>query len=385
MASIGPQLPPQLSKRKRTPEDESDAPSPPSKLTRHTNEDEIDLGSDSDDSYGPRAPAPDASIFKTAVQTRIGPALTPKVNNEAEIPLDSDEDDTCPAPPPSHSIGPTKPPHQSIPPDSADSDSSSPAPSRAKTIGPSLPPTETKRIIGPAPPPADLSSLPPADSDSDSSDSDYGPALPTAAEAARAAERRDSPQGRGGTAGSGGPPAPQRRDDWMLAPPTGSDFTGRIPDPTQLKKPRKFGSGRGPNPAAGGGVSSIWTETADEKRKRLADAVLGRGPDPADEASHAGGASGRERAAAERDAQIQANMEAVRGESLYARHQTALKEGRAGGRSGAKAADDDDPSKRAFDKEKDMALGGRITGSQRKELLNRAANFGGRFQKGSYL
>jgi hypothetical protein len=30
-------------------------------------------------------------------------------------------------------------------------------------------------------------------------------------------------------------------------------------------------------------------------------------------------------------------------------------------------------------------VGGQISGSQRKELLNRAANFGGRFQSGKYL
>ena len=47
--------------------------------------------------------------------------------------------------------------------------------------------------------------------------------------------------------------------------------------------------------------------------------------------------------------------------------------------------DDDDPSKRAFDWEKDMKVGGQISNSQRQQLLNRAANFGGRFQKGSFL
>ena len=47
--------------------------------------------------------------------------------------------------------------------------------------------------------------------------------------------------------------------------------------------------------------------------------------------------------------------------------------------------EDDDPSKRAFDWEKDMKVGGQISGSQKKELLNRAANFGGRFQSGKYL
>lgn len=46
---------------------------------------------------------------------------------------------------------------------------------------------------------------------------------------------------------------------------------------------------------------------------------------------------------------------------------------------------EDDPSKRAFDREKDMGSGMRIGHSQRQELLNKASNFSSKFSGGSYL
>jgi hypothetical protein len=46
---------------------------------------------------------------------------------------------------------------------------------------------------------------------------------------------------------------------------------------------------------------------------------------------------------------------------------------------------EDDPSKRAFDREKDMSSGMRIGQSQRKELLNKASGFSSKFAGGSYL
>jgi hypothetical protein len=46
--------------------------------------------------------------------------------------------------------------------------------------------------------------------------------------------------------------------------------------------------------------------------------------------------------------------------------------------------EDDDPSKRSFDREKD--IGGRHIGEAKKhEMLKKASDFGSRFSKGSYL
>jgi hypothetical protein len=218
--------------------------------------------------------------------------------------------------------------------------------------------------MGPAPPSAPQE-FPGSDSDSDSDD--YGPAPPSASNAPKR------------TIGPAAPPAepdaPQR-DSWMLAPPEASAYKER--DPTRIRA-RKFASnpaGR-PAPHSGGGVSSIWTETPEEKLRRLQDSVLGRSG-PADDAATSSAGSRKSKEEEERNRRIASNIEAQRGKSLVAEHQQRQKA------TGA-AEEEDDPSKRGFDKEKDMALGGQIGTAQRRELLNKAADFGGRFSKGSFL
>ncbi len=365
MASIGPQLPPHLTKRKRNSDNDDDddatrtSPRPNKATMRRRKSD------DSSDDGGPSAAA--APAKKPAI---IGPTLPPQTQrNDDEIALgsdgDDDDDEEGPAPPPKRSIGPSLPP-----PGGKDKP--------RRPVGPALPSPGDEdgaigqRVLGPTAPPAAGSGA-----DSDSDESDYGPAPPTAADlertAARLAAERD---------GAPVMEAP-KRDEWMIVPPTATPVGGS--DPTKVRA-RKFASG--PRAAAGGGgrtgeISSIWTETADQKRKRLADAVLGRGPDPSPSGTAGGGSGPRDRAAEERDAKIRANMEATRGKSLYDQHQAAIREGRAAGQ--APEEEEDDPSKRAFDREKDMGLGSKINHSQRKQLLTRAADFGGRFQKGSYL
>lgn len=74
----------------------------------------------------------------------------------------------------------------------------------------------------------------------------------------------------------------------MLAPPTSGDWTSKV-DPTKLKN-RKFNSGKGGG--QGKEVAAIWTETPEQKRKRLQDEVMGvssasggsSGPKPQDNA-----------------------------------------------------------------------------------------------------
>ncbi|KAI0103476.1 hypothetical protein F4814DRAFT_98420 [Daldinia grandis] len=389
MSSVGPQLPPHLSKRKRTPEDESvDSPAAKLRATEQAqaNQDEIDLDSDDDDDgYGPSAPKP-------AGKTSIGPTLPP--SNSDEIKLDDSVNDnigpSAPSPPKNTrpSIGPTLPPTNQDEVQLEDESSSS-----DDEAGPAPPPPaphSAKRVHGPAPPPAPLSERPTtsANPDSDDDDDDYGPALPTstshlqrqtqaraAEEAARAAQAAAGPQ----------------RDDWMLAPPTASGY--RAPDPTKLKN-RRFASGprTASSAAPGGEISSIWTETPEQKRKRLENAVLGRTSDDAAQArttssSGRGGGAGSAAAAAplskeaqEQQDRVRSYTEATRGRSLYEEHQTSRQ-----GRKLQADEEEDDPSKRAFDREKDMKLGGRIGTAQRRELLNRAADFGGRFAKGKYL
>lgn len=348
MYSIGPQLPPHLAKRKRSAEDDESPDSPPSKATRRpSNQDEIALGdSDSEgDGYGPSAPK---------ASTPIGPAMPP-------------------------------------------------APARP-SIDPALPfaaataPPPPRRVLGPAPPPAPLSERPPPSlpSDSDSED-DYGPALPGALPSSSG---NQTAQGSIRPAATEPQPEVPRRDDWMLAPPS-AEPGYRERDPTKIRS-RKFASGAtattrprdGGGGTAGGEISSIWTETPEEKARRLADAVLGRGGGGSGvgeqsrqtSAGRSGSISG---GVTPRDDKIRTFTEQTRGRSLYEEHQSARKAGKrsAGGAKKGEEADDedDDPSKRAFDREKDMGLGMKISASKRKELLNRASDFGGRFSKGNYL
>ncbi len=46
---------------------------------------------------------------------------------------------------------------------------------------------------------------------------------------------------------------------------------------------------------------------------------------------------------------------------------------------------EDDPSKRAFDYEKDMGSAAKIGHAQKREMLKRAADLGSKFSKGSFL
>ena len=135
------------------------------------------------------------------------------------------------------------------------------------------------RIIGPSLPPAALDELPASkpnlDEESDSDD-DFGPAPPPVAgqydaeaetlrsEAAAAAEEEAREAAK----------KPQR-EEWMLVPPKQDDWSSRV-DPTKLKN-RKFNTGKGAKGPAqkGGPESTLWTETPEEKRKRLEDEVMG--------------------------------------------------------------------------------------------------------------
>ncbi|KAJ4862864.1 hypothetical protein T069G_03818 [Trichoderma breve] len=232
----------------------------------------------------------------------------------------------------------------------------------ARSVGPSLPPHLTANNND------DEINLSDSDSDTDSDD-DFGPSLPSAS-----APRRQI-----------GPSLPAsleddapKRDDWMLAPPpSSSTFSER--DTTRIRA-RKFSSKPKPSSSSTPGAPSIWTETPEEKLKRLQDSVLGRTSSTSDGASNL---SEEQQRKARRDEALAANIQAQRGKTLLEEHQGGKKAVTASGKPDEE--EEDDPSKRAFDREKDMAVGGRITSTQRRELINKSANFGGRFQKGSFL
>ncbi|KJZ71521.1 hypothetical protein HIM_09059 [Hirsutella minnesotensis 3608] len=328
MPGIGPQLPPHLAKRKRTSDDggssDDDAHAGASgKVPRRGPLRNDDVGRKDGD-------GDDGSSRVAAPHVAIGPSLPPSLSNHDEINLSDADSDTGPAP----------------------------APQEPRTTAqhPPSPPTNDQ------PPPSPSNS-------SSSDDDDYGPSLPSA---------RQAP-----TIGPSLPPstttaadaAPQR-DSWMLAPPPAAEgYSER--DPTRIRA-RKFAS-KPSSSATPGTAPSIWTETPEEKLRRLQNAVLGR-EDPA--AAAADGPPGAARSALqeERDRKIAANIEAQRGSSLYDEHSKKRRHG-----APSKGEEDDDPSSRPFDRDKDMALGGKIGTAKRRELVSRAADFGGKFQKGSYL
>lgn len=235
--------------------------------------------------------------------------------------------------------------------------------------------------MGPAPPPAPLDEMPlpekddeGSDSDSSSSsDDDFGPAPPTAADAARVNAAKDDDWDKArAAAASADEPKKAQRDEWMMVPPKQDDLAARM-DPTKLRA-RGFQTGKGaraPN-HSGGGDLGAWTETPEQKRKRLENEVMG--------VAAPGGSGGggdrevRKKRDEETARRVKKYEEKRKGESLYEKHREKVGE-----------KEDDDPSKRAFDYSKDMAGGMRIDGTKRKEMIRKAGDFGSKFSGGSFL
>ena len=246
---------------------------------------------------------------------------------------------------------------------------------RRRVIGPAPPPSisSPKRTVGPSLPPAAISPPPAAkDDDSDSSsDDDFGPAPPPAG-AAYSDDHEATP---GTSAFDTEPqftevPKKVQRDEWMTLPPTQDDLAARM-DPTKMRA-RKFNSGKGSG-STGGGLSSAWTETPDQKLKRLQDEALGISA-PCNSAP--GTSESKRSKEEERQARkMREKIDAARGKSLVEQHQE----------SGTGKEKEDDPSKRAFDYKKDMAISGTVNHKQRRDMLNKSKGFSDRFASGNFL
>lgn len=308
----------------------------------------------------------------------IGPSLPPHLSKRSR---DDDNDRSSSSPESSEKrrrvAGPAPPPRvhgPARPPPSGESESD-------EETGPAPPPgLKTARVHGPAPPPASLSerpSHPPSDDDdSDSSEDEFGPAPPPAGAQYSAYDSDDDK--RMPSAFDSHPQADQgakisQRDEWMTMPPTQDDLAARM-DPTKLRA-RKFNTGKS---ARGGGVSGgdgmgIWTETPEQKLKRLQNEALGISAPTNSSVDSA--KAGRGRRDEEKAQRMKQKIDGSRGKSLVDQHQE----------KGTGKDKEDDPSKRGFDWEKDMNAGTKITNKQRNEMLNNAKGFGGRFSSGSYL
>ncbi|KAF2436637.1 hypothetical protein EJ08DRAFT_655607 [Tothia fuscella] len=277
------------------------------------------------------------------------------------------------------SIGPDLPPHllakRKRQAESEEEASSKATTSKAAEEAPKSPDGAEKRrrVMGPAPPPAPLDQLPQTlaqkeeSEEESSSDDDYGPSIPTEKPLA-AYYDSDSDTNLKDTKPE---ETTLKRDEWMMLPPTADGLAARM-DPTKIR-PGKFRSGKSAGGPASAGVDSMWTETLEQKRKRLANEVLGIST-PATASTGKVKSVGTSKKDEEAARKIAEYNEKHRGKSLYEEHQKTNP-----------SEKEDDPSKRAFDREKDVGGGATINHTKRKELLNNASNFKSKFSGGNFL
>ena len=300
----------------------------------------------------------------------IGPTLPPHLQKSQQGDETNREDELVADSPRPTMSGPQLPPHLQNTRETERKRKREEDEDSERTAGPSL-----RRHIGPTmgpslPPPVETS----ADSDSDS---DVGPsisAMMTPAESAeyerkQAIQRlsRTSPPHNSSTS-SKSEPKPQR-DSWMLAPPTRQDWLTTL-DASKLKA-RTFNQSKSGN-AQGNPDHTLWTETPMERAQRLEDEAQGRRSKKAvEEEEVEDEAEKAERM--ERDRRIKEYNERTRGPSLMDRH------------SATKKNEDDDPSKRGFDWQKDMAGGGNLGFKERNKMMERAKNLDSKYSGGHYL
>ena len=272
-------------------------------------------------------------------------------------------------------VEPELPPHLSAK-RKRDDHTHDPPPKRRRSSSASSNEAQTRRVVGPALPPAPLSEIPPSapvlDPDSDSSDDDFGPSLPPEPGSKKHMEETYRQQKFEEESAAREAARKPQRAEWMLLPPKSDDWSARV-DPTKLKN-RKFQSGKGSKaPASQSGGDTLWTENPEQKRQRLEDEMMGI-KKPAQLDSDGKKDARQLEEARETERRIQEYNERNRNTSLYSEHKKA----------GPKEKEDD-PSARPFDREKDIGLGLKIGHAQKKEMLNRAKDFGSRFSGGNYL
>ncbi|KZT51346.1 hypothetical protein CALCODRAFT_503650 [Calocera cornea HHB12733] len=366
MASIGPQLPPHLTRQRDDNEDEEQRPGPsvgpaipPHLMNRQQHHDE----DEDDDEYAGAGPAlPQDLATKRPSQmglnegadpsSGIGPSLPARLQNRPrgpEPPADeSDEDDYMPALPP---------------------DLHKPGAQSASTS--SLPPYALpKRVIGPSFP-----TRPPQDSD----DEEIGPLPPSADDLAYEKsgveeflerERRREQQAK-----EAAEPKKLQRDAWMLAPPSSSELLGSL-DPTKLRSKRTFGGGSARSGGEKEGME-LWTETPQERLERLKAEVSGKRKRAGDKADMSAEEMAERERKRRRDEEIEMR---VQEHNKYSARTSSLLDMHASQYKGDKKDKKDDV---IWDHERDMSLGGRLMDDgKRKDIIKDARGLGGRFERG---
>ena len=294
--------------------------------------------------------------------------------------------------------------------DDSDGSSTGPVPANQVTRTPTSPLTDTKkrRAIGPQLPPSSGqptssenkpqegkrdATIPVTNQEDDSSDDDdFGPSLPPLPSVSGASgnpnTRLTDPDGITNLAAS---KTATGRDAWMLLPPAGTDWStsASAMDPTMLKS-RKFNTskpGKAPPSKTDLGAASIWNETPAEKIARLQREVLGIATAAPTSKHHSVNSSNPAADAADASAeQLRRKIATARGPSLYDSHTAKDSNDSTSGSSSKPKEEEDDPSARAFDREKDMATGLRIDSTQRREILAKSREgISSRFGNAKYL
>ena len=184
-------------------------------------------------------------------------------------------------------IGPELPPHLQTKrkrDDEVEDDTSTvrPAKRMSPASSPSTSENKARRIAGPAPPPAPINEMPSDGADvndnenSSDDDDDYGPA-PMSAKSTGADNRNHKPQASAFDldpthAASEQEVKKPKRDDWMMMPPKQDDLS-RV-DPLRPRA-KGFATGKTARGTGSGADNTMWTESMEQKQKRLQDEVMG--------------------------------------------------------------------------------------------------------------
>jgi len=173
-----------------------------------------------------------------------------------------------------------------------------------------------------------------------------------------------------------GPSGPQvlKREEWMLAPPSASDLLVSL-DPKKLRQAKKAFSAATATDRDHTIDNTLWTETPEERQKRLAEEASGKRKRKANadaELSKEEVAEKRRRQEADEEMRrrVDTHTKNTRGETLVEMHAKTNK-------------DEKEEFAGIWDHQRDMSLGGRLMNDrQRKDIIKEAGSLGDRFGSG---
>ena len=218
----------------------------------------------------------------------------------------------------------------------------------------------------------------------DDSDDDFGPSLPPPQGVFTPLDKPEQQQQQQQQPASEARSEKETRDQWMLQPPAHGDWASKV-DPTQLRNRKFQGKATGSTSKQ---LDASWVESPEDRLKRLGDAVMGVAPS-GDTGPSKSTSEGATKAALMEEKIRKFNVSHIsqnHGAILIACAQDRTKKNtRLESQNHTRKDEDDDPSSRAFDREKDMAISSKISNAQRREMVDKAGGYSSRFKKGNFL